>query len=248
MTFQELQTLVAQAVAARGYREGWADEQYAARQVCKAVEELGEVQTAIEWRSWAPNWAGGLQFTSLYARRSFDSIDDWGQVVDVDCKKVAPELADVVIPLLVLAETLGIDLEQEIRTKALGDVDRGVRGEKPEMQEPEWWCSQCGGAMSATEAQQQLASEGAVYCAKCKQWWIDNPPVQEPEWVPLSELRVGAIFETQAGARAVKSQYSHHHWTDTSSYQTQCTCVLLDSGEYAHFKDGNTTLVREIVI
>lgn len=228
MTLQELQTLVAQAVEARGYRQGWTDEQYAARQVCKAVEELGEVQAAIEWRSWIPNWAGGLQFTGLYARKSFDGMDDWGQVVDVDCKKVAPELADVVIPLLVLAETLGIDLEQEIRTKALGDVERGVRGEKPETGEI---------FISTGESLAEVERLGK-----------GRRVAQEPEWVPLSELRVGAIFETQAGARAVKSQYSHHHWTDTSSYQTQCTCVLLDSGEYAHFKDGNTTLVREIVI
>lgn len=48
-------------------------------------------------------------------------------------------------------------------------------------QELEWWCPQCGVAMDATEAQRRLASEGAAHCDKCKQWWLDNPPISEGE-------------------------------------------------------------------
>lgn len=63
-----------------------------------------------------------------------------------------------------------------------------------------------------------------------------------PEWVTLDELRKGAIFMDQDGVRAVKSEYRY------SSSDSQWLCILLSSGEYAHFTDGNKTLVREIVI
>jgi hypothetical protein len=74
---------------------------------------------------------------------------------------------------------------------------------------------------------------------------------QEGPWVPLQDLRDGAIFETQSGIRAVKSGY---HYSNAGAIQ----CVLLESGEYAHFcqtpgitdyqraQAHNLTLVREI--
>lgn len=37
------QERVAASVAARGYRDGWTAEQFAARQVCKLTEELAEL-------------------------------------------------------------------------------------------------------------------------------------------------------------------------------------------------------------
>lgn len=62
-------------------------------------------------------------------------------------------------------------------------------------------------------------------------------------WVPLYELRPGAIFTTEDGIRAVKSEYRTDGKID---------CYLLASGEYAHFAINpdvhNTTLVREIEI
>lgn len=62
-------------------------------------------------------------------------------------------------------------------------------------------------------------------------------------WVPLSELRNGAIFETEEGIRAVKSEYRTDGKID---------CYLLASGEYAHFAISpdlhNATKVREIKI
>ncbi len=60
--------------------------------------------------------------------------------------------------------------------------------------------------------------------------------------VTLKELRPGAVFATHDGIYAVKSEYYY------DGPQTQCQCVLLTSGEYAHFPDGNRTLVREVQV
>lgn len=56
--------------------------------------------------------------------------------------------------------------------------------------------------------------------------------------VTLFELRPGAIFVTRDGVRAVKTQYHYPNG--------QCECVLLKSGEYAHFEQGNLTMVQEV--
>lgn len=66
--------------------------------------------------------------------------------------------------------------------------------------------------------------------------WARN---DEPAWTNLESIRCGAVFETQDGVRAVKSEYAY-------SNGGACQCVLLASGEYAHFPDGNSTIVREI--
>jgi hypothetical protein len=64
-------------------------------------------------------------------------------------------------------------------------------------------------------------------------------PDNVTDWMPLWQLRKGAIFETRSGTRAVKSEYASGN---------QCECVLLASGEYAHFVKGNATEVREIEV
>lgn len=58
--------------------------------------------------------------------------------------------------------------------------------------------------------------------------------------VMLKDLRPGALFVTPKGVYAVKSEYHYPNG--------ECECVLLESGEYAHFPDGNQTLVREVEI
>lgn len=60
------------------------------------------------------------------------------------------------------------------------------------------------------------------------------------EWTALRDLREGAVFETRAGIRAVKTEY--HTFND----ETQCDCYLLESGECAHFDDQDDTEVREL--
>jgi NTP pyrophosphatase (non-canonical NTP hydrolase) len=133
----DLQTVVAGAVAARGYRAGWTDEQFAARQVCKAVEELGELAEAIEWTAdGRPAWARSLKDSAHLARVSFDGrfgyIRAGDTVAAVDRELVASELADVAIPLFALADALGIDLAQAVRDKVAADVARGVRRDTAE--------------------------------------------------------------------------------------------------------------------
>jgi len=56
-------------------------------------------------------------------------------------------------------------------------------------------------------------------------------------WVILDELRPGAIFETMRGIMAVKTEYRA---------KAQWYCHLLASGEFAHFAEGDKTLIREL--
>ena len=67
----------------------------------------------------------------------------------------------------------------------------------------------------------------------------DPAPVAETEWTTVEELPPGQLFETKGGIRAVKSEYR------LSSGRMEC--VLLASGEYAHFPDGNETVVKRLV-
>lgn len=58
--------------------------------------------------------------------------------------------------------------------------------------------------------------------------------------MPLKDLRPGAVFVTRDGAYAVKTE--HHHLNGI------CACILLASGGYANFRDGNLEMVREVRI
>lgn len=60
-------------------------------------------------------------------------------------------------------------------------------------------------------------------------------------WITLHALRKGAIFETRDGIRAVKSEYWYSNYSAPQ-------CVLLESGEYAHFPLKLNEVVREIVL
>lgn len=62
------------------------------------------------------------------------------------------------------------------------------------------------------------------------------------QWTTLGELRPGAVFETRKGTKAVKSEYRY------SNENLQFECILLESGEYAHFPEKNDTEVRQIIV
>ena len=64
--------------------------------------------------------------------------------------------------------------------------------------------------------------------------------IEEIEWIKLGELRPGAIFETMGFVRAMKTEYH------TFNNGRTCDCYLLESGEAAHFPDGDNELVREL--
>ncbi len=72
----------------------------------------------------------------------------------------------------------------------------------------------------------------------------DAPGSRAPmsaEQMTLDELPEGSLFETLDGVLAVKSEYKYSNGRDS-----QWQCVLLASGEYAHFEEKNRTVVRPI--
>lgn len=74
----------------------------------------------------------------------------------------------------------------------------------------------------------------------CQERYANALPVA---WVSLEELPPGTVFVTQDGILAVKSEYRYGNEVDS-----QCRCILLGSGEYAHFKEGNDTLVVAVEV
>lgn len=63
---------------------------------------------------------------------------------------------------------------------------------------------------------------------------------KEDKWITLKLLPSGSLFETKNGIKAIKSEYYYQNG--------QCKCILLNSGEYAHFEEGNNTKVKIISI
>lgn len=61
-------------------------------------------------------------------------------------------------------------------------------------------------------------------------------------WQTLESLRPGAVFVTEGGIMAVKTEYH------TFEKGTQWDCYLLASGEAAHFPNQDSEMVREILI
>ena len=61
-------------------------------------------------------------------------------------------------------------------------------------------------------------------------------------WVRLVNLRPGAVFVTRDGVMAVKSGYFY------SNHNPQPQCILLASGEYAHFPELDNEWVKEIEV
>lgn len=132
----DIQTRIARAVEARGYRQGWTDEQYIARQICKASEELAEAagDIGINYDNardvWY--WSTRLGDAGLCARSAFDQKDQWQSAeIPLELRSyMALEIADTLIPLLVAATILGVDVLALAVEKAEKDIARGVRGEQ----------------------------------------------------------------------------------------------------------------------
>ena len=129
------QQQVAENTAARGYRDGWTAEQFAARQVCKLVEELAELSTNI--------WTGSnLEVISYWeqlictagedARRHFDNVSRW-DVSSVTAETAKSELADIQVVVFNLAAALAeitgepFDVVQAAVDKSAADIERGKR-------------------------------------------------------------------------------------------------------------------------
>ena len=122
------QAEIAANVAARGYREGWTDEQYAARQVCKLGEELGELVIHLRTPISLPYWAAvAYDRIGFQAREHFDNTLAWDDASLWDHTAAAAEAADMLVVLYNLADALGVDLNALALEKSKSDVERGVR-------------------------------------------------------------------------------------------------------------------------
>lgn len=123
------QTAVAQAVAARGYRDGWTPEQFLARQFPKLIEELGEASECLTW----DELHNVFQEIGEVCRLMFDDRESWEpmQPTITDKAALGDELADVLVVLFCMADIAGVDVIQAAVNKATSDIKRGVRNGKP---------------------------------------------------------------------------------------------------------------------
>jgi hypothetical protein len=129
MNTDEVQRIVAAAVAARGYRNGWTAEQFAARQVAKFTEELAEYAKCFSFSHGGPI---SLELIELGAksRKVFDRpsyAPTWRLVKLDNAERARAELADLQVVILAAADALGFDVLEAARVKAEADVQRGVR-------------------------------------------------------------------------------------------------------------------------
>lgn len=122
------QHAIAQAVAARGYLDGWTDDQLAARQLVKQLEEVCEAMQALH-----PDdtdlylLVDAAKRLGHWARAVFDAPSSFDGVT-VDLCVLADELPDLVVPIAVLAHALSHpDMMEAGLRKAVADVARGVR-------------------------------------------------------------------------------------------------------------------------
>ena len=123
------QKRIVEAVKARGYRYGYTDNEFAAMQVAKIYEELGEFleyvwptgnhQSAGTWEDYAVN-------AGILAREWFDHGNPSNADI-TDREAAAGELADVLVVVYNLGDALGIDVNERALAKAESDVERGVR-------------------------------------------------------------------------------------------------------------------------
>jgi NTP pyrophosphatase (non-canonical NTP hydrolase) len=118
------------AVSERGYRDAWTGGQFAARQVAKLIEEVGEL---AKWFDIDGTWRNMLRITAASAKRQFDSAWAWDNAGIGQIENAKQELADVQVVVFCLAEVLGevsgepFNVAAAALGKSRGDIDRGVR-------------------------------------------------------------------------------------------------------------------------
>lgn len=127
-TTSEQQLAIADAVAKRGYTDGYDDDQLLARQIVKLLEELCETAQCIVTSDPAmQSLLYTMDLLGSRARRIFDNRERFMDV-RVDRVHLEMELPDLVVPLAVMAYLIDVDDMMEIATiKAETDIDRGIR-------------------------------------------------------------------------------------------------------------------------
>jgi len=127
------QTFVYSRVKARGYVDGWTQEQFVGRNLFKLAEELGEAVRCThigDYHTGATHnkFTCALEIigTGEFASRQFDECQGW-RVAIPDPDALRSELADLQVVLFCAAEALGLDIVRAATEKAARDVERGVR-------------------------------------------------------------------------------------------------------------------------
>ena len=123
----EAQKMVSDAVAARGYMDGWSNEQFIARQLTKLIEETAEAE---DWVHGIEPWFhADLATVGRRARSAFDDVSawDWVEIDDSEREYLCKEVADIQVVLFSLADALGMDVVTAAVAKSAEDVERGVR-------------------------------------------------------------------------------------------------------------------------
>lgn len=126
------QARILDAVARRGYLNGYSPEQVEARQVVKAIEELAELAELVSGRFSghdAELWRAMMEHVTTagkLARRVFDEAD-WHSAQPVILHGADDEAVDLGVVLACYAGLRGFDLMACAADKAAADVVRGVR-------------------------------------------------------------------------------------------------------------------------
>lgn len=120
------------ATEARGYADDWTPEQFAARQVIKAVEELAELVVLIAisgdsvMASEIKYFKRAVLDAGARARVLFDhGAEFWNDVLIHPSADT--EAADVAVTLANFAAVRGFDLLEAVEDKATRDIERGKR-------------------------------------------------------------------------------------------------------------------------
>jgi hypothetical protein len=95
-----------------------------------------------------------------------------------------------------------------------------------------------------------LVAGGVTRCLACAQKvrpkfnveYADDDVPPPPVWAAIRDIPPGAMFETEEGTQAVKSEYLLQP-DDPASY---ALCVIIGSGEFFHGQYGDDTVVCRI--
>lgn len=95
-----------------------------------------------------------------------------------------------------------------------------------------------------------LVAGGPTRCIPCARKvpikytveYDDTDAAPVPVWLALRDLPPGAIFETEAGTQAVKSEYR----LQPEDPASPALCIIIGSGEFFHGDYGDDTVVCQI--
>ncbi|GAF76757.1 unnamed protein product, partial [marine sediment metagenome] len=121
------QDAVVDCVDKRGYRKGWTDEEFLARQLVKLLEELGEL---AECMILPQNVRNLLLPAAAEAKTLFDNKEIWKGSKwrsDGDKLNAVKEIADMQVVLFCAADAMQVDSSAQAASKAKKDVERGTR-------------------------------------------------------------------------------------------------------------------------